>query len=80
MNRPEQCICELLYKQTREDNKLDYSTELGGFVAWLTTFEPDRDQEMIDKILSVLCNPEVKNWCLMDIEDIICPETYKNPE
>ena len=43
MNRPEQCICELLYKQTREDNKLDYSTELGGFVAWLTTFEPDRD-------------------------------------
>ena len=74
VNRPESGICELLYKQTRKDNELDYSNEIGGFVAWITMMEPGREQEITDKILSVLCNPDAKNWCIMDIEDIICPE------
>lgn len=29
--------------------------------------------ELVDKILMVLCDPDSKNLCAMDIEDIICP-------
>ena len=81
MNRPEQCLIELLYKQTREDNKLDYSTEIGGMYAWLTTFAPGREMEIVDKMLTILCDPKAYELGIMDIEDIMCPNEYeKNPE
>ena len=81
MSRPEQCMVELLYKQTREDNQLDYSTEIGGIYAWVTVFEPGREMELVDKILTILCDPKAHELGIMDIEDIICPIEYeKNAE
>lgn len=71
MNRPEQCLASLLYKQTRKDNKLDYSSEIGGIYAWITTYESNREMELIDKILAVLCNCEPEEWELKDIEKLI---------
>lgn len=41
--------------------------------AWITQFEPGREMELVDKILTILCDPASKDLCVMDIEDIICP-------
>jgi hypothetical protein len=73
LNRPEQCLIEVLYKQTRGDNKLDYSLEIGAMFAWITEFQPSREMELVDKILTVLCDPTRQDLCKEDIEDIICP-------
>ena len=73
MNRPAQCLAEVLYKQTRKENDLDYSTEIAAMFAWITQFEPGREMELVDKILTILCDPASKDLCVMDIEDIICP-------
>lgn len=55
LNNPESCIVELLYKQTRPGNRLDYSQEIFGFLDWWSSHEPYND-ELYKAVIGVLCD------------------------